>query len=60
LHPLETPSKPQVDIVFFHGHRSYPINCWRVLNGEDPKDLSPNPKIWIKDFLLEDLKEYSP
>lgn len=30
------------------------------MNDEDPKDLSPNPKIWIKDFLYEDIKQYKP
>lgn len=60
MNPLIDEQNPNVDIVFFHGHRSYPVNCWRILNEQDPKDLSPNPQIWIKDFLYEDIKEFKP
>ena len=57
LAPLTIEEDTNFDILFLHGNQSHCLKCWAVYNS---KKYGVLPDIWVKDYLLEDIKDIKP
>ena len=57
LLPLGVSSESKFDIIMMHGNQSHWLRSWSI---EDEKQHSLVPRVWVKDYLYDDLKELNP
>ena len=57
LLPLSVSSDSKFDIIMMHGNQSHCLRSWSI---EDEKQYSLIPRVWVKDYLYQDLKSLNP